>query len=264
MRELSDTIRPPSLEQNEPVNRGESARLRSADVIGQATFSGCLAVVHVPRLSLQQVIPRVVRLPELDTPGVPCLLLFGEQSGATTCFGGVPMPWGIRYHELMIAVPFVRWETTTGEHLYVHKMVCDFLPGVWVGNNYYGFSKSFARMTWDGSCFSVNDESHELAFFARIGSVRQTPRSALAWIQSAAALTVLGRRQDGRFISSRFEWDFRGAVVDRASADLAVGQELLRLDDEDRSAWRQDVYRVRGMKWRLSWPEDTPLEVSLR
>jgi hypothetical protein len=220
------------------MNPGHFVPLAGADVIGQATFEGCLAVVDVARRAFEETIPPSIRLPGRSAGSVRCLVLFGEQTAATTCFAGVPMPWGIRYHELMIAVPFVQQAARPGEHLYVHRMVCDYWPAVWVGNRYYGFGKRFARMTWDGERFVATDTSHG--------------------IQSAAALPVVGHRGDGTLISSRFEWDFRAAVVDVARADLTLNPGLLDLHGDDQKR-AEAAYSVQRMRWRLSWPERAPV-----
>lgn len=174
------------------------------------------------------------------------------------------MPGGIRYHELMFAVPFVVQEGKPGEHLYVHRMICDFWPGVWVGNNYYGFSKSFVQITWDGKRFLASDASHAPIFCAEVRRVGRAPAGALAWVQAAAALPVLGRRSDGTIVRSRFDWNFAAAVVEVVALDLTVAQEFERLFGLDRPTWHRNAYFVQGMRWRLSWPEKVHIDTAFR
>jgi hypothetical protein len=240
------------------MSRTESPRLSPLLVIAQATFRGCVAVVRLVGSALRDVLPSSVHLPEPDASSVACLLLFGEQQNATTCFAGVPMPWGVRYHELMVAVPFVRWNGGTHPHLFVHRMLCDYWPAVWVGNSYYGFNKSLARVTWDGRRFSANDESNPRLFCADLLTHQPAPRQALAWIESAARLPVLGRRADSTFVPSRFEWDFEPAIIRRTKLRLLLCQGSLGLLLENRSD--EDAYWVEGMRWRLSWPSAVPVD----
>ena len=78
-------------------------------VAGQAAFSGCLAAITLSRDVLRRLLPASLTLPpDDDRPDHPCLFACGEQRNGTTFFGGLPVPWGVSYHELMIAVPFVR------------------------------------------------------------------------------------------------------------------------------------------------------------
>ena len=135
---------------------------------GEATFAGCISTIAVARQVLVSKLPPSVALPQGDSTTYPCLLVFGEQMEGTTFFGGLSVPWGIRYHELMVAIPFVRWEGAAGEHLFVSGTTCDFWPAVWNGNFYYGFQKRLAKMSWSGERFSVTDENHRLDFLAEL------------------------------------------------------------------------------------------------
>jgi hypothetical protein len=222
---------------------------------GQATFGGCLAVVPVDRRTLQSRLPPSISLPQGDADECPCLLVFGEQADGKTFFGGLTVPWGLRYHELMLAIPFARCDRGR-DHLFVSGTVCDFWPAVWNGNTFYGFSKRFAPMSWDGTQFFVKDDDGGVAFCGALEVADRTSgKEVFAWIQSAAALPVLGVRGDGVVIRTRFEWDFGAATVEPAALHLTVGKgfdELLLLN----RPFREDgVYRVAGMQWRLGWPD---------
>jgi hypothetical protein len=236
-----------------PRRHSESPRLPPAAIAGQAMFSGCLSVINVSRTALRSELPRSVALPDSESAEHPCLLVFGEQGEGTTFFGGLSVPWGIRYHELMVAVPFVSWEGGGGEHLFVSGMTCDFQPAVWNGNFYYGFSKRFARMGWDGESFSVADESDCSGFRAALCTRGPAYSDGLDWIRSAAALPVLGCRQGGVFVRSRFDWDLRRADVEGVTLRLAVEPQFPELPLGAQAACH-DAYRVRRMRWCLSWP----------
>ena len=170
------------------------------------------------------------------------------------------MPWAVRYHELMVAVPFVKPEGTDVEHLFVHRMMCDFWPAVWVGNNYYGFNKSFVQMAWDNRRFDVTDASNALMFSAEVSPAESASGQGLTWIQRAAALPVIGRREDGRIIGSRFDWVFPSDGIDRVALKLTVTPSFAGRDGETFPA-RADpqscdqAYSVSGMRWCLSWPD---------
>jgi hypothetical protein len=239
--------------------RRDPSRLPSPAIAGQATFAGCLAVIDIAREALLPMLPPSVRLPESESPKYPCLLVFGEQRNGTTFFGGMAVPWGLRYHELMVAVPFVRWDAVPGEHLFVSGMTCDFWPAVWNGNFYYGFRKRLAQMSWDGDRFSAAGEGRHPGFRATARGRGQATDDALDWIRSAAALPVLGHRDDGVFVQSRFDWDFREAEVDPVTLAFTLGRHFRELPPGESTACRQDdAYRVRRMQWRLSWPTVAP------
>ena len=230
------------------------SRLAPTAIAGQATFHGCISTIDVARQALVSQLPPSVALPQADSSKYSCLLVFGEQMEGATFFGGLSVPWGLRYHELMVAIPFVRWEGAPGEHLFVSGMICDFWPAVWNGNFYYGFKKRLAQMSWSGERFSVADEGHRATFHAVLRPGAEPPGRSLDRIRAAAALSVLGHRDDGSFVRSRFEWDFREAAVESASLALTVGQHFRELPLGAHSSRNDDAYRIRGMRWRLSWP----------
>ena len=231
-----------------------SAALPRADVAGQALFSGGLAMLNVERRTLSSLLPPGLTPPDSDTGG-RCLIAFGEHSEGVTFFGGMTVPWNLRYRELMIGIPFVHRAGSRGPHLFVRRMACDFRPAVWNGNVYYGFMKDFVRVAWDGEHFLAHDESHRPYFHAAV-----TPRSPgeneqqLVEIRAASALPVLGQRADGTLVHSRFEWDFSTASVEPATVRVLPGTQLARLlASQEVVATGHSCY-VRQMPWRLSWP----------
>ena len=134
-----------------------------------------------PATASRRICRTWVALPPGNSATHPCLLAFGEQSGGTTFFGGFGLPWGIRYHELMVAVPFVGWQGAAGEHLFVSGMACDFWPAVWNGNFYYGFKKRFARMGWSGDHFAVEEDGRRAGFDAVVRSQGEVPGAFAGW-----------------------------------------------------------------------------------
>jgi hypothetical protein len=224
-------------------------------IAGEASFEGCLAIIDVDRQFLQARLPPSIALPERHSTICSCLLAFGAQSEGTTFFGGVPVSWGIGYHELMVAVPFVACHDAAGEHLFVTGMSCDFWPAVWNGNFYYGFHKQLAQMHWNGTSYSVTDGGPRSCFRAEVQrSGDSAAHEAFGWIRAAAALPVLGRRADGSFVVSRFDWDFRQALVEAASVQLTLGEAFQELPPGDHLLRHDETVWVRKMGWRLGWP----------
>jgi hypothetical protein len=155
----------------------------------------------------------------------------------------------------MVAVPFVDLPGATGEHLFVAGMSCDFWPAVWNGNFYYGFHKQLAQMRWNGTSYSVTDGGSRSCFRAEVQRSGDPPRhEAFDWIRATAALPVLGRRADGSFVVSRFDWDFREAEVEAAAVRLKLGEAFQELPPGDHLLRHDEAVWVRRMGWRLSWP----------
>jgi len=234
------------------------AALPGADIAGEAMFSGCLAIVPADRRALAAHLPPSLTLPPADAAEYPCLVAFGEHSDGLTFFGGFPMPWNIRYHELMVGVPFVNRKGAEGPQMFVRGMACDFWPAVWNGNVYYGFMKQFARVRWDGRQFVSLGDGERTDFHAAVEKASSTTDGALEWIRAAAALPVLGRRADGTIVASRFDWDFSGAAVEPVSVRVFDGAQFPELTAGAGASISQRGCRVRGMRWRLSWPGDRP------
>src|SRR5262245_38869622 len=159
---------PPAMARRRRATSRSYTPLTPEAVAGEAGFEGCLAIIDVDRQALLAGLPSSIALPERNSTTCSCLLAFGVQSVGTTFLGGVPVSWGIRYHELMVAVPLAVCPEATGEHLFVVAMACDFWPAVWNGNFYYGFHKRLAQMRWNGTSYSVTDGGPRLCFRAEV------------------------------------------------------------------------------------------------
>jgi len=232
-------------------------RLPPSSIAGQATFTGCLARITIAGHVLRSLLPPTVRLPDADSPQHPCLLVFGDQRDGATLFGGVQMPWGISYHELMIAIPSVRWDGAAGEHLFVSGMICDFWPAVWNGNYYYGFNKRHASMRWRGDRFIVDDSNGNAGFTADVAAEPMASSAAFDWIRTAAALSVLGHRGAGLFVRTKFDWSFADATIESATVSLVARDRSLEFPFQGQFTCR-DACRIERMRWRLGWPEPAP------
>ena len=151
----------------------------------------------------------------------------------------------------MFAVPWVRCPAFGGDHLFVSWMACDFWPAVWNGNVYYGFNKELCNLTWAEGRFVVSaGEAPSLVAACR--TIDGNAQTLLEWMRRVAALPVLGAREDGSRVQSRFGWRVSDAAVECASVHAVVNKTSKSIPDGRYEAG--DALLVRGMRWRLGWP----------
>jgi hypothetical protein len=231
-----------------------TAQPTRSGVVCDAIFDGCLATVDVPRRALLPGLAADLRLPGVASDSCRCLIALGEQRDGTTFFTGLPLLWRAAYCELMVAIPYVRWGTVGQPYLFIHAMACDAWWAVWNGNLYYGFAKRLTSMTWNATRFTVFDEGPDPVFQATLRRPRRQGFDRLHWIKSAAALPVLGCRDDGVLIESHFDWDFRDGFVDPVEIEFRVGPDFRELPLPPGTRRRIEAYRVHRLRWGLSWP----------
>lgn len=230
------------------------SRAPLSSVAGQAIFSGGLAIVGIDREFLRLRLPPSTVLHGGDQAYQPCLLAFGEQQAGTTFFGGVSVPWGVQYHELLVGIPFVRCAGDPINHLFVLGMTCDFWPAIWNGNFYYGFHKRFASMRWDDQAFVVISGDGRAEFHASLHGADGYAESTFELIRTIASQPVLGWRNVGGLVRTSFDWDFSTASIRPASLRLSLDAHFRELPDGSKLKIIGEAYQVRGMRWRLSWP----------
>src|SRR4051794_38933139 len=102
-----------------------TAQLPAGATAGQALFSGCIAKIELPADAIASVVPRGAALAANDGSLHSCLIALGEQTEGTPFFGGWPFPWGIRYPELLVAIPLRSCPPLPGPQLFVSGMTCD-------------------------------------------------------------------------------------------------------------------------------------------
>jgi hypothetical protein len=231
-----------------------SAPAHQSPFAGQATFTGGLAIVGIATESLTSRLPSATVLPVRSAVFHPCLLAFGKQRNGTTFFGGLPVSWGVEYHELLVGVPFVRLVTDHVDRLFVLGMSCDFWPAIWNGNYYYGFRKRFAAMRWADDVFTVTGHDGRQELHASLSEPDREAASTFELIRALVTQPVLGCRGPGGFVHARFDWDFSTAVVERASLRLSLSAPFQELTAPETMKVMGEAYRVRGMRWRLSFP----------
>lgn len=222
--------------------------LEAAEIAGEATFSGGLTTLLVDRDVVAAMLPSLTA-PAPFSPRSRVLLAFGEQARGMTYFGGWPIPWGIRYHELMVAIPFVRLDGSDEDYLFVTGMTCDFLPAVWNGNRFYGFKKRFVSMSSGPDSFVVDPPGDGFSATLRPSPALDEDRE---WVRWASALPILGVRDDGSFVRTRFDWSFTNARLDAAEVRVHIGRQFPELTA---GTYESRGVRVTDMRWRVGWPQ---------
>jgi hypothetical protein len=232
--------------------------------VGRSTFDGCIVFSSWPREDVEALLPEALELPASTsaTPDRhPVVFLFGDQREGATRFAGLTFPTDIAYQEFVLAVPFVRGAGGQHLHTYVPRMVSSHRPATVAGNLYYGFGKRMGRMWWEGPLFLMTDADGKLQLHAQVEatggftSCAGDAPTCLDGVRAAFSLPILGRKDDGAFITSYFDWDFCRARV--RPVDAAVSIDLPFAEGVApglHHAVSPGSLEVRGMRWQLSWP----------
>ncbi len=232
--------------------------------VGQAIFDGCIAFANWPRKDVERLLPPELRLAAnvSATPALhPVVFIFGENTDGATIFAGFTLPLGVDYAEFALAIPFVQHGSRDGLHVYIPRMYSGYFPATWNGNLHYGFGKETATMYWDGPVFVVMSEAGALLLRAAVETAAewQSANSCavpnFAAMQAVFSLPVLGRKANGTWVRSHFGWDFSAAQVRPAAACVSIEAPLVKgLPRRRCEAVPGGAFDVRGMVWRLSWP----------
>ena len=246
--------------------RGDTGPETSASTLslaGQARFDGVVVFTNWSRSDVQAVLPPGLELAEnMVAPDLhPVVFIVGEQVEGALIFGGFTIPTGIGYHEIGIGVPFVQHGYDPRLHTFIARMYSSYFPAVWNGNAHYGFAKQVARMWREGAAFvAVDEDRRPLLHIEAEPAGDWTPGGGcpLANFEAMRAiftLPVLGRRADGGYICSRFDWVFGDALVRPAVVRISIDASLGRgLTPRRCAAVPEGAFDLRGMLWRLSWP----------
>src|SRR5262245_25729619 len=92
-----------------PPPRGENRH--GAAALGEAEFSGVVAVAAWPAKRVRLMVPREVTLappPGWSAAEHPLVMLFGTQASGATRLAGLRIPVGRSYHEFLLVVPSLR------------------------------------------------------------------------------------------------------------------------------------------------------------
>jgi hypothetical protein len=229
--------------------------------MGEARFAGCIAFANWPRVEIERMLPPELALAANRSPTPelhPVLFMFGAIRNTTILFGGVAMPTGVDYPELLMAIPFVRHRSGCNLHLYMARMFSSVPASVFVGNAYYGFAKSLAAMSWQGPIFTVSDATDgHLLLHASVDSGGGPDGAApnLAAMRSILALPIVGRRTDGTLVSSYFELDFDAGSVTPADSWISIDAPIMAEVGPHRCYDAPaGTILFNDVIWRLSWP----------
>jgi hypothetical protein len=234
------------------------AAAAGARFVGLSCFNGWLGTVEWPRATVEALLPPPLCL-DGGAPTHPVLVLFGEQTGGTVVYGGVPMPLAIDFCEFGIAVPFVRHREGRYHHLFFPRMCSSYFPAVSDGNVHYGLAKRLARMTWRPPFFWMTDENGRLLFHAAVEPTGPFGDAAgvdaFRTAHRLAELPVLGRCAGERLVTSYFDWSAQGVRARPVRARLVWADGLVPgLGAHESLAGDGRLCEVSGMTWRLSWP----------
>lgn len=231
--------------------------------VGQASFDGVISVMMHPRNQVAALLPddlvpaeAASATPELH----PVVILFGDQREASLLTGGFPVALGITYQESMLAIPCVRHIHGLQLHTFSAIMHTNHAPARWSGNTYYGYAKQMADLGWSDTSFVVAEPNGGVIAHARIEtadvwfSPDKAPGVALRNIRDYFALPILGRKDDGTYVASHFEWRFDDAAVRPVDASLSVERGLAGLQSGVHADAPSGSIQVRRMRWRVSWP----------
>ncbi len=168
-------------------------------------------------------------------------------------------PLGLRYHEVALAIPFVKHRRGRYLHTHVPRMYSSSPPANWNGNANYGLAKRMATVTARGSFRIVTDEGGRLLLHALVEprgtwrTMEDAPGAPLRAMRDAVALPIVGRTAAGTYVTSYFQWDFDGTVARPVACDVSIDVPLAE-GLGPQSGRAEESFEVRGMSWRLSWP----------
>lgn len=204
-----------------------------------------------------ELAPNRSSTPELH----PVLLILGEQTEGAWIVADRVLPLGLRYHEVAVAIPFVKHRRGRYLHTHVPRMYSSSPPANWNGNANYGLAKRMATMTARSAFRIVTDEEGRLLLHSLVEprgpwrTIDDAPGVPLRAMRDAVALPVVGRTAAGTYVTSYFQWDFDGAVARPVACDVSIDAELADgLGPRACRAEAEGAFEVRGMGWRLSWP----------
>jgi hypothetical protein len=235
---------------------------------GSSTFTGAVVLTTWRRFEVQSLLPAELE-PASTSDGLqlhPVVFIFGRLEDGAWIFGGFTLPVGIEYWEFCCAIPFVKHRDGQYLHTFVPRMYSSSFAAVWDGNARYGLAKKLARMRWHDSVFVLVDERQSLLLHAAVEPKGSRTRGDVCRVPNFEALRemfrlpILGRKDDGKFVTSYFDWGLDEADVSGADSYLSIDAPLFdgvsprRFHDI-----RSRSFLLYGMNWKLSWPKSSRL-----
>ena len=234
---------------------------------GQSTFTGVLTISNVARAEVVGLLPLGYELAGRTTSGSqdvhPIVLAFGDQTDGASVVGGITVPNGVHYSEMILAVPFVQKVNQPGWHTMIVRMYLDNDAAVLAGA-LFGYQKQKAWLRWAGDVVQIQKT---------LGGdlLEGTFSWGTPWHDGSQALTAVPNFQDivdimttrllgrtGVFpICSHFEWDLQDTRV----APAVTAYDMKDAFTSSMGSWPMlspfvnvvdGAVIVRGIRWRLS------------
>jgi hypothetical protein len=242
-----------------------SAARAGATWVGEAWFDGIVLFATWSRAAAAAALPPDWRpAARASGPGGdhPLVVLVGRQRTTSVLFAGLTVPTDADYDEAMVAVPFTRHRAGRLLHTFVPLMYASDARALWSGNAHYGFAKRPGRVGRYGRTLAVTDEGGTLVMHAIVhdappwcAAADRSVADQVEALRQLGTMPVVGRRADGRDVVSYFDWSLEDAEVRPIAASFEVDAPLHPglSPAEDPGGLRG--LEVRGLRWRLSWPE---------
>lgn len=230
---------------------------------GQARFCGLVTSTMQPRERVARLLPEDLRLENGPSGLAAIVFVLGEQRSGTALFGGMVIPPNVRYREFLLAVPGVHHGKSKQPHVFVPRMYASYYPAVWNGRENYGLGKEMGEVECRDGIRLLTDADGALVLHALTESrsdwmsERDTPES---WHSLRAFFEepILGRKPNGRYVRTRFDWDLRTARLQSVDCCTVVDTTLECGLEADAYPDGEGSFAVRDMLWRVGWPEPCP------
>ena len=108
-------------------------------------------------------------------------------------------------------------------------------------------------MEWLGDSFVVTGAGERMLLRA-VTETSASARAGVPRLAQRAQLPIVGRRRDGSYVTSRFQWDWAPAVVRRARVMVALDEALVP-GGARVFAPSSTAVHVRALGWRITWPQ---------
>jgi hypothetical protein len=216
--------------------------------VAETLFSGVIAELRLPRPAVERLLPPELCLePRVARARTaPILMAFGTHTASAVHLAALRVRTGVTFHEVFFGVR-CQIRASRTPVLFVPLMYCDEPVSTRVGNALYGFNKKPAVMEWVGSNFVVmGDEGRVLLRATR--EAGDGLHGCAGRDSRVADLPIVGRRQDGTYVSSWFDWPWEAGGL--AGVRVVVAAEEPLIAGAGRSA-----VQVRSVSWRISWPQ---------
>ncbi len=229
--------------------------------VAETRFDGAIVSCLAPSDVVGALIPRTLHLERpADVPQGrhPLVFVFGEHRASRVFFASLTLETGVRFLEFLVAVPFVRHGGCLA--VFLPRVFAGEAITTWSGNAHYGYSKRMVPMEWLGNTFIVTDHDRTLLAQATVEELGEwRPADGIrgtAPVMDVGRLPVLGRLADGSLMISAFDWSFDGATARSLRASVTVNEiPALEGTPPVASGHASGSLAVRGMRWRLTWPE---------